>query len=59
MSFTVRITVPPQIVYRCETCKVEAWVPEPKTIQSTPDPQPAQQQQQPQPKEANGKVTDG
>jgi hypothetical protein len=48
MSFTLRISLPPQLVYRCETCKVEAWVPLPKSA-TQPHSQPAQQQQQPQP----------
>ena len=27
MTFSTRIHLPPQIVWRCEPCKVEAWVP--------------------------------
>jgi hypothetical protein len=27
MTFNTRIHLPPQVVWRCEPCKVEAWVP--------------------------------
>ena len=27
MTFSTRIHLPPQIVWRCEPCKIEAWVP--------------------------------
>jgi tRNA(Ile2) C34 agmatinyltransferase TiaS len=41
MTFATRISLPRQVVYRCESCKTQAWI---------LDPAPAQQQQQPQPK---------
>jgi hypothetical protein len=57
MTFATRISMPLQYVYRCEACKVEAWVPayaEPPFASPPPEPQQPvaqqQQQQQPQPK---------
>jgi hypothetical protein len=41
MTFATRISLPPQVVYRCEPCGAQAWI---------LDSAPAQQQQQPQPK---------
>jgi hypothetical protein len=47
MTFAIRISMPPQMVYRCEPCKAQAWIPEQKN-----EPQrgsvAVQQQQQPQ-----------
>jgi hypothetical protein len=45
MTFATRISLPPQVVYRCESCKTQAWI---------LDSAPAQQQQQPQPKKIDG-----
>jgi DNA-directed RNA polymerase subunit RPC12/RpoP len=51
MSFAGRISLPPQMIYRCEACRTEIWT----GSQPAPAPlfteQPSQQQQQqPQPK---------
>jgi hypothetical protein len=57
MTFAARITLPPQSVYRCEACKFEIWLAQPKAegaIVVPPVPEPSlhgsQIQQQPQPK---------
>jgi DNA-directed RNA polymerase subunit RPC12/RpoP len=42
MTFATRISMPPQIVYRCEPCKTQAW------ILDRPPAALSQQQQQPQ-----------
>ena len=51
MSFATRVG-PLQSVYRCDTCKVEAWVPayvDPPIAPMLPEPQEPVAQQQPQP----------
>jgi hypothetical protein len=45
MAFATRISVPRQLVYRCDSCKAQAWIPERRGAPHAP---PAQQQQQPQ-----------
>jgi hypothetical protein len=56
MPFATR-SLPPQSVYRCEICKVEVWLAQPKSesaivVPPAPEPSPhvSQQQQQPQSK---------
>ena len=46
MTFATRISMPRQVVYRCEPCKEQAWIRDP------PPAAPSQQQQQPQKKES-------
>jgi hypothetical protein len=50
MTFAGRISLPPEIIYRCEPCRTEIWIGHhsPPTIRPTEQPQ-AQQQQQPRP----------
>jgi hypothetical protein len=48
MTFHGRISLPSEIIYRCNLCSTETWVPNKAPMPSTPDPR-AQQQQQPQP----------
>jgi hypothetical protein len=50
MVFSGRISLPPEIIYRCEQCASEIWVANrPSASGHSQQPQ-AQQQQQPQPK---------
>jgi hypothetical protein len=48
MMFTTRISLPPQVVYRCEPCNAQAWILDSRGAA------PAQQQQQPQPQKKDG-----
>jgi hypothetical protein len=61
MSFSLRISLPPQFVYRCEACKVEAWVPErqPLVAPAPPPPSPHGQQQQQAQREVKNSDSDG
>jgi hypothetical protein len=47
MTFATRISMSRQMVYRCESCKVQAWIPERK-VEPQKGAVAVQQQQQPQ-----------
>jgi hypothetical protein len=51
MAFATRISMPRQIVYRCEPCKEQSWIPE-RRVESQKGAVPTQQQQQPQKKDS-------
>ena len=49
MSYAGRISLPPRIIYRCETCKTEIWVGNaPRTVTPVVSQRPQVQQQQQQ-----------
>jgi hypothetical protein len=50
-SIATSISMPRQIVYRCEPCKAQAWIPE-RRVESQKGAVPTQQQQQPQKKDS-------
>ena len=57
-SFVGRISLPPQMIYRCEACAHEMWLTNSPTPQHRPptrqlEARQPQQQQQPQPDEKN------
>ena len=50
-TYVGRISLPAQIIYRCEACGHEMWMQSnPLRLRHPVDPPQAQQQQQPQPK---------